>query len=138
MQDPVYAWLNRPETWMISSFCYYYYFAPSLRAHGTIHSHICVGYIYCESDDSRIYVRTRSLSACCAYTTAAARLLLRRPMREVAKNNRPWPPFRPAEYNIICLLTIQYTYRRVPRVPTWWPTTTSCSSGSPLRKVSTW
>lgn len=136
MQDPVYAWLNRPETWMISSFYYYYYFAPSLRAHGTIHSHMYVGciHIHCESDDSRIYVRTRSLSACRAYTTAAVRLLLRRPTREVAKNNRRWP-FRPAEYNIICLLTIQYSYRRVP---TWWPTTTSCSSGSPLPKVSMW
>jgi len=44
------------------------------------------------------------------HTTAAvaARLLLRRPLREVAKNNRRWP-FRPAEYRIYAVyLTLTY------------------------------
>lgn len=76
---------------MISSFYYYYYyFAPSLRACTCLHY---------ESGDRRVYVRTRSLSACRGYTTAAVSLLLRRrrPLREVAKNNRR-RPFRAADY----------------------------------------
>lgn len=58
-------------------------------------------YLHYESGDRRVYVRTRSLLACRAYTTVAVRLLLRRrrsrPLREVAKNNRR-RPFRAADY----------------------------------------